>query len=188
MAVMPYAIDRRGVANVLGHLESAWLISTKARARVGRIWRKTLRLGLVIIAARIERDGAVFVAAGGAIGAGEIAHRVSHIDLRIEQLGGRTGKAHGARRAEPDLHQTVIAAAHRTRIAAALALDDALDQRHRHAVGARLRRRHAVERRGLIEAVLTPVALAPIVLAPIADARMALRLSSLLGRAIGSVG
>jgi hypothetical protein len=84
--------------------------------------------------------------------------------------------------------EAVIATAHRARIAAALALDDTLDQRHRHAVGAGLRRRHAVERRGLIPVALTEAALAPIVLAPIAQAPIVLPQIGFARRERGRIG
>jgi len=105
----------------------AALTAVQAIARKAR----SPALRLVVIAARIKRDGAILVAARGAICAGKIAQRISHVGLRIEQPGGRAGIAHRSRRPEPDLHQTVIAAVHRARIAAALAANDALDQRSR---------------------------------------------------------
>src|SRR5579871_465833 len=96
-----------------------------------------------VVAAGVERDGAALAAAGGAVGAGEIAHRVAHVDGRIEQARSRAAITHGARGAEPDLHQAVIAGVHGARIAAALASNHALGERQRHAGSARRLRDHA---------------------------------------------
>ena len=78
---------------------------------------------------------AVGVAVGGMIGAGEIFHRVCHVGVGIEQAGGGAAIAHGTGGAELDLHQAVIALADGARISAALALDHAAHQVHRHIVG-----------------------------------------------------
>ena len=78
---------------------------------------------------------AVRVAAGDAIGAGEILHRIGHIGIGIEQTGGVAAIAEPACGVEPDLHEPVIALADSARIAAALALDDPANQLLRDIVG-----------------------------------------------------
>src|SRR5262249_141352 len=90
-------------------------------------------------------DGAIGVAAGRAIRAGEVAHRVSHVRVRIEQPGSGAAIAHGARRPQADLHQPIIAAADRARIVTALAHDDAVDQRWRNPVRLRMGDDHGAE-------------------------------------------
>jgi hypothetical protein len=54
-------------------------------------------LFLAVITARIERDGAIFVAVRGAISAGEIANRVGHVGFWIQQALGRAAIAQCAR-------------------------------------------------------------------------------------------
>src|ERR1700735_883119 len=55
---------------------------------------------------------------------GKIGHRVGHVGGRIEQAAGITAIAERARGAEPDLHQTVVAAIDRARIEIAFAPDN----------------------------------------------------------------
>lgn len=89
----------------------------------------------MIVTARIEGDRARLVALGGAIGAGEIGHRVTHVGCRIEQTLGGAAIAERAGGAEANLHQPVIAAIDGARIEIALAANDPTHQRDRQAVG-----------------------------------------------------
>src|SRR5262249_36645206 len=73
-----------------------WRGGVAAEAAALSIGREALRLGLVVVAARIVGDGAAFAAAGGAIGAGEIACRIGDVRLGIEQAGRRAAVTHGA--------------------------------------------------------------------------------------------
>ena len=104
------------------------------RRRCG-IRREALRLRPVVVAALVVADRLFVVAAGRAVGAGEIADRIGHVGVGIEQAAGVAAVAHGAGGAEPDLHQAVIAGADDTRVALALDMDDAADQGFRHAMG-----------------------------------------------------
>src|ERR1700691_2718800 len=89
-----------------------------------------------VITARIERDGAIFVAMRGAISASQVTNRVSHVGLRIEQTLCRAAIPQCARGPQPDLHQAVIAAVDGAFIVTALAHDHAMNERRRYAVGA----------------------------------------------------
>jgi hypothetical protein len=51
----------------------------------------------ILIAARIKYQRTRLIAMGGAIGAGEIAHPIGHVDLGIEQARGRTAIAERTR-------------------------------------------------------------------------------------------
>ena len=85
----------------------------------------------------------IAVAIGGAIGAGEVLHGVGEVGVGIAQAGGIAGVADPARGRELDLHQPDgAAAADEVRLIAALAHDDAMHQRFRHAIGAGMGRDH----------------------------------------------
>ena len=123
--------------------------------RIGeRIGVHALALGIVVVTARIERDGAIMIAARDLVGAGKITHRVSHVGVGIEQALHAAAVAERARGAEADLHHPVVALGDRARIVLALAHDHAMHQRHRQAVRGRMlgdQRRigtvHAMQRR-----------------------------------------
>jgi hypothetical protein len=95
-----------------------------------------------VITARIERDGAIFVAVRGAISPGQIANRVSHVGFRIEQAFGSAAISQCACGSQPDLHQAVIAAVDGAFIVATLAHDHAMNERRWYAVGSGKERNH----------------------------------------------
>lgn len=98
------------------------------------IRREALRLGAHVVAALVVADRAVLTAVRGAIGAREILDGVSHVDVGVEQPFGVARVSHRLRGAEPDLHQAVIALGDEARIAFALDIDDAADERLWNAV------------------------------------------------------
>src|SRR5262249_10383569 len=111
---------------------------------------------------------------------------VSHIGMRIEEPCRRAGIAHGARRPEADLHQSVIAGMHRARIAAALAGNDALDQWRRQARRARLPR---VDGGNVVEGATRVTILAEAVLRRRVRRAKARRIQTpVRGKSIGSRG
>src|ERR1700730_18831287 len=73
--------------------------------------RETLPLGGLVISAGVIMHGAVVVAVGSAVGAGEIFHRISEIGVGIAQSLGGAGVAEAAGGGELDLHQPDGAAA-----------------------------------------------------------------------------
>ena len=99
-----------------------------------------------VIAALVERDRAIGVAARRLIGTGEIFDRVGQVGFGIEQAGRGAGISNAARGRVFDLHQAERAAAiARMRIIAALARHDAMHKRFRQAVRRRMARDHRVE-------------------------------------------
>src|SRR5258708_1127229 len=95
-----------------------------------------LVLGGFVIAARIIMHGAVVVAIGGAIGAGQILPAIGEIGVGVAQALGVAAVAEGAGGRELDLHQPDAAAApDQVGLVAALAQDHAMHQDFRHIVG-----------------------------------------------------
>src|ERR1700674_1895664 len=101
----------------------------------GLVQPEALALGLVVVAALIERDRERLVAARGAIGACEIAHGVGEVGVGVEQPLCRAGVAERAGRRVLDLHQAHgAAAADGAGVVAAFARDHLAHQRLGHAI------------------------------------------------------
>src|ERR1700745_3063404 len=71
----------------------------------------TLPFRDVVIAAGVIGHGAMMIAVCGAVGAGEISHRIGEIGVGIAQPFRRSGVAKAAGSGELDLHQADRAAA-----------------------------------------------------------------------------
>src|SRR4051812_27592373 len=102
--------------------------------------------GGLIIAGRIIMHGPGIIAAGSAIGAGEISDAIGKIGIGIAQSLGIAGVAEAPRGGELDLHQADGAAASdQTRAIAAFLHDDAMYQTFRHMVGIGMSANESVE-------------------------------------------
>src|SRR5208337_5653950 len=91
-------------------------------------------LGQIIVAAAVERRGAVFITVRETIRICEIGDAVSQIDLRVEETTRLAFIAHAARCLIFDLHQTEAMMMDKARIVAAFAQHGAMDERHWNAM------------------------------------------------------